>query len=490
MKKLINLLLGMTVSVFASVCLTACGNGSENVNKEHIHTFSDTYTMTETEHYKKATCAHADKESAREVHKYGSADNAEICTVCGYDRTAPPASVMYTINDIASDEYTVVYGAGNTAAKAVAEKLAYRLSSYVGVDMDCVSDAVSDTGNEIIVGVTNRKRLIPTERGKYTVSTLGDSILLASENTSGLIAAARKVADDIYDGSVDYTVTVDGVYDDLTIKAMSYNIRYTDENRWHRIKDVIVRNDPDILGTQECSGNWQNKLKTDLPGYGWIGEGRDGANTEACFILYKESKYTLEESGTQWYSETPAAVSSKYPESTMSRIFTYAKFVRKLDGMEFAFINTHLDLNQTARLKAVRQLVEFTENEFGDLPVYITGDFNTDVNNVVSGGNWLDLPLDEYDVDDYLSDKGYDNTRLTSTVSSNDATFPTTMYPDDKVIYTDRIIDYCFVSGKIFADKYYVDRALPDNPGSISGLGPDASDHYPVILESTLYRKL
>ncbi len=472
------LLLGATFIVG----LTAC-----NDEKKHEHTYSTEWTMTVEGHYKKATCTHLDERAEWGSHIYGTENKKNKCTICGYKRTLPSDT---TIHNVPVSDYTVVYRAGNNAIKAVAEKLSERISDYAGENIACVSDATADTGNEILIGVTNRRQAFQVIDGSYTISEYDDSVLLAAENTSGLIAAAQKLADDVSRGSVDYSEPVSGTFVDLTLRVMSYNIRATKENRWHRLKNVITRNNPDILGTQECSSVWQNQLKTDLPEYAYVGEGRDGANTEACFILYKKDKFELVESGTQWFSTTPTVVGSRYENCTYTRIFTYAKFLRKFDGMEFVHINTHMDLNQCARMKAVEQLVGFTANNYGDVPVFITGDFNTGCNQTYIDGVWKDHELDEYDVDDYLTENGFDNARFAAFVTSNVGTFPTNMYPNDKNIYSDRILDYCFITGNVLADKYHVDRLAPNDSGTISGLGTDASDHYPIVVETTLYRKI
>ncbi len=500
------------ISVIASlaVCgvLVACAAPSDATpvtpppEDVHSHTFATTWTVTETEHYKAATCEHKDVKLDAGAHKYGIGDARYTCTVCGYERSKPPVDPdppvepdppTHVLNGAALYDYTVVYADGNDTARTIAESFAEKAAAYIGVELNVVTDRSKDTGNEIFVGLTSRSTSCKAASGKYSIAaTNGDSVQLYSATTSGLIAAARRLADDLADGNADYATAVNDAYDDLGVKIMSYNLRVSNEDRWSRLKQIITRNDPDVLGTQECSPIWQEKLKTDLSDYGYVGEGRSGPNTEACFILYKKSKFDLVDSGTRWLSDTPTVVGSKYAESAYIRIYNYALLERKSDEKRFVMINTHLDISQPARLKSVDALDSFAADNFGDLPVFVTGDFNTDVNEIDTNGTKGELL--PYDVDDKFIDKGYLNTRFAATGSTaadrRVHTFPTTMYPGNNLLYSERIIDYCFVKGGLFVDKYRVDNVPPENPGEIAGLGADASDHYPVVVDVTLYKNL
>lgn len=489
--KNINIFIMLMCAAIVVTCFIACSTPAPVENNVHYHTYAAEWSKTDTEHYKKADCEHTDEEAEREVHKFGTDGSGDTCTVCGYSKATTPGgiSLVHTLNGVALGEYKIVYGKDNAAAQAVAGSLAEKIESYTGAQLECVSDETAKAEHEIVVGDTARFAAGSVEGGKFAITADGGSVRLSANDSSGLIAAAERLARDLFGGNVDYSEnSATDEYADLGVKVMSFNLRVSGENRWARLRQIILRNNPDILGTQECNAEWQNMLKINLDGYGWIGEGRDGEDTEACYILYKTSKFTLMDSGTRWYSDTPTTVGSKYPESTFTRIFNYARFLRKSDGAQFVMINTHLDLNQSARLKAVDMLLDFAEQNFAGLPLFITGDFNTDVNWRDGGG--YELPLEEYDVDDKLVENGFLNARLTAVDTDDSPTFPTNMYPSDREIYTDRIIDFCFFKGNVFADKYYVDNVAPTGCGDISGLGSDASDHYPIIVEATLYKNL
>ncbi len=82
MKKKLAFVLSIMFILPCIFMLSACGsNPPENNNPSHTHTWSSTWTKTETEHYK--TCSGCDETSERANHDI--VDN--ICTVCGYDNT-------------------------------------------------------------------------------------------------------------------------------------------------------------------------------------------------------------------------------------------------------------------------------------------------------------------------------------------------------------------------------------------------------------------
>lgn len=388
-----------------------------------------------------------------------------------------PASVK-------SGKYGVVYAEGNGANKQIALNIAQSLEKDYGVAAECYSDKASEKKYEIVVGATNRKGGKSANAQEYCISRSGNKIFLKSGSASGILAAAKRFLSDVADENTSYSNPKTNGYSDLSLKVMSFNIRTTGEDRWNRLKNVIERNAPDILGTQEVSSNWQEKLKTDLDGYSCVGESRGSAGDEAGYILFKTDKFELVENGTRWYTSTPDKP-SKLEDSTYTRIYTYARLKRISDGTEFVFINTHLDLNQGARMASVKMLIDFIEEKF-DLPCYITGDFNTGDNQTYINGVWGYLEADEYDADDLLEENGFNNSRLVATTSDEHHTYPSTLYPSDEKA-DKRIIDYCFVKGNILVDKYSVDAELPDVFTEVSGLGNDASDHYPIVCETVLY---
>ncbi len=162
--------------------------------------------------------------------------------------------------------------------------------------------------------------------------------------------------------------------------AMTYNISCADMRtaRMNNILSIIKSYTPDTVGVQEATVQWMDFLKKNLGStYGFVGVGRDaGGAGEHSAILYNKHIFTLVESGTKWLSSTPD-VPSKFSESYYNRIVTYALLQRKSDGKKFLAVNTHLDhSNDTLRNKQLKVLLNIV-NSYGDIPVIMTGDFNT-----------------------------------------------------------------------------------------------------------------
>ena len=205
----------------------------------------------------------------------------------------------FVLNNIDLEKYSIVYADKNSINKSIAENLSASIKENCGLVLPVVSDNTADSGNEIYVGLTSRLTSHSPIQNKYTISEEGDSILLLSDTTSGLIASSRKLSSDLKSKSADYSSSFSSAYTDMSIKVMSYNIRMTSEDRWDRLYSVISRNDPDLLGIQEVSTYWQPKFNNELYGYTCVGEGRGDSTGETGYILYKTDKFELEETGTR-----------------------------------------------------------------------------------------------------------------------------------------------------------------------------------------------
>ena len=174
----------------------------------------------------------------------------------------------------------------------------------------------------------------------------------------------------------------------FTLRIMSFNIRCGDVNGVQvsqridigvrQIKEVM----PDSLGIQEATPEWMKALDKDLSLYAWVGLDRDtGASPlksgESCPIFYLKSKFTLEDSGNFWVSETPD-VPSKGPGAACIRICTWVRLKDRLTGREFVHVNTHYDhISEEARVQGALIVTRFIEENFKGLPVVFTADMNT-----------------------------------------------------------------------------------------------------------------
>ena len=173
-----------------------------------------------------------------------------------------------------------------------------------------------------------------------------------------------------------------------TLRIMSFNIRCGDVNDVHvpdrigiairQIKEVM----PDSLGIQEATPEWMKALDKKLSLYAWVGLDREKGvspleNGESCPIFYLKSKFTLEDSGNFWVSDTPD-VPSKGPGAGCIRICTWVKLKDRVTGKEFVHVNTHYDhISEEARVQGALIVTRFIEENFRGIPLVFTADMNT-----------------------------------------------------------------------------------------------------------------
>lgn len=170
----------------------------------------------------------------------------------------------------------------------------------------------------------------------------------------------------------------------------SYNIRMpagSDSiagNGWGRRGAVVAKlayfNDFDIFGTQEGYKFQLDEMLREMPGYAYIGVGReDGKNGgEHSAIFYNTDMFEVLDHGDFWLAED-----TTYPhlgwDAACVRICTWGKFRHKPSGRQFLFFNLHMDhVGKIARIESAN-LIKKKMNELGSkLPVFLTGDFNID----------------------------------------------------------------------------------------------------------------
>lgn len=276
------------------------------------------------------------------------------------------------------------------------------------------------------------------------------------------------------------------------MRTGSYNIRYdnlSDEkngNGWARRCPVICRliqfHDFDILGTQEVLyGQLQDMLRQ-LPGYSYIGVGRDDGSRSGEFapIFYKNERYEVIGHGAFWLSEQTDRPNKGW-DAALPRICTWGRFRDKFDGFTFWFFNLHMDHVGTAARKNSALLVLSKIREMcGTEPVLLTGDFNVDQTH------------DSYAV---LQESGLleDSYTRAGIVYATNGTI--NHFDLDKK--TDSRIDHVFVSADFIVERYGIltdtyrspvadsDKTLKtaDSPQEISLYEYEArlpSDHFPV----------
>ena len=179
-------------------------------------------------------------------------------------------------------------------------------------------------------------------------------------------------------------------YQPTSITVASYNLRNANGgdsingNGWGQrypvIAQIVQYHDFDIFGTQECFIHQLKDMKEALPGYDYIGVGRDDGKEkgEHSAIFYRTDKFDVIEKGDFWLSETPD-VPSKGWDAVLPRICSWGHFKCKDTGFEFLFFNLHMDhIGKKARVESAFLVQEKMKELGANLPAILTGDFNVD----------------------------------------------------------------------------------------------------------------
>jgi len=284
-------------------------------------------------------------------------------------------------------------------------------------------------------------------------------LLFPSHSDNLLIAQSEKV-DDVF-------------------RVMTYNIRYAGNeetdgvNAWSKRKKLVASmisfHHADIIGLQEALLLQLNDLTELLPGYSWVGVGRDDGKSKGEFsaILFRDDRFEVIKNSKFWLSETPAIPSMGW-DAAFPRIVTYAEMQNKATGKTFFIFNTHYDhIGETARINSSKLLKKRIGEICPDVPIIVTGDFNTRATTesyqILIDQN--DSKLTLYDAQSKSQTEHHG-----SNVTFNG--FGTSIEPGNK-------IDFIFVTKDVEVLKHGVIDEVVD--------GRYPSDHMPIIAEILIY---
>jgi endonuclease/exonuclease/phosphatase family metal-dependent hydrolase len=253
------------------------------------------------------------------------------------------------------------------------------------------------------------------------------------------------------------------------INIATYNIRYDSKDdsiagngwrvRYPNIAQIIRFNDLDVFGTQEGLYHQLTQLNDSLPGYKWIGAGRDDGKHagEHSAIFYKEDKFTIGRSGDFWLS-TVTDKPNKGWDAALPRICSWAEFKEVKTGLYFYFFNIHMDhLGIVARRESSKLILAKVKEMAGNVPTILTGDFNVDQNN-----------------------ESYTLINTSGVLRDSYELSPTKMAPSntyngyDVNTAGDKRIDHIFVTKRFTVARYGI------LTNTYHGRLP--SDHYPVVV--------
>ncbi|MBB3968485.1 endonuclease/exonuclease/phosphatase family protein [Mucilaginibacter phyllosphaerae] len=248
----------------------------------------------------------------------------------------------------------------------------------------------------------------------------------------------------------------------------TYNLRYsngedsTAGNGWGQrfpwIAKIIRFQDLDIFGTQEAKYHQLTELTDSLPGYRWIGAGRDDGKHggEHSAIFYKAGRFKLLKTGNFWMSAITDKPNKGW-DAALPRICTWAQFREVKTGFTFYFFNLHMDhIGVIARRESAKLVLQKIRQMAGATPTILTGDFN------------VDQTSDSYAV---INNSGV---LKDSYMLSPVKLAPSDTFNDfDANTAGDKRIDHIFVTKQFKVKRY----AILTN--TYHGRTP--SDHYPVV---------
>lgn len=273
----------------------------------------------------------------------------------------------------------------------------------------------------------------------------------------------------------------------------SFNIRYSNRNdsvagngwgqRAPYVAGLIRFHDFDIIGTQEGKYHQLEDILSMMPGYSYIGIGRDdGIHAgEHSAIFYKNDKFDVLDHGDFWLSETPDCPSKGWDAPSHKRICSWGKFRDRKSGEKILFINLHMDHKGTvARAESAKLVLQRVKELSDGLPVIITGDFNADQHSkpyaILQNSG---IVRDSYEIADFR-------------YAPNGTYFAFEPYR-----FTLKRIDHLFVNDGFHVKKYGVltetyrapltDKQKASGKFMVSEKSPDytdrtPSDHYPVMI--------
>ena len=190
-------------------------------------------------------------------------------------------------------------------------------------------------------------------------------------------------------GTILAAIAMPAIAADTALRIMSFNIRLPAESDgvdyWETRKPLAVRmlreQQPDVIGLQELVKAQADYLARELPQYAWFGRGREAdGGGEHMGVFYRKDRLTVIESGDFWLSDTPDVAGSITWGHPHPRMVTWALFEQRSDGRRFYLFNTHLpyrDEDEAARLKGAQAIARRLATLPDDVPVVLTGDFNT-----------------------------------------------------------------------------------------------------------------
>lgn len=172
---------------------------------------------------------------------------------------------------------------------------------------------------------------------------------------------------------------------------MTFNIRGAQfegdgENIWENraLLNIITikKARPDLIGFQEYQSGNQEAYDEHLIDYAYeLGPryGDQGASAMYNAIYWKTDRFEKLDSGGFYLSPTPDTWSGGWGAAVV-RAANWVRLKEKTSGVEFVFLNTHLDhISEQARVEGAKLVIQKLNDlrKAAAYPVLVTADFNT-----------------------------------------------------------------------------------------------------------------
>lgn len=298
-----------------------------------------------------------------------------------------------TLNGVRLCEYRIVYpDSASGFEKTVAEMLAARISDLTEDTVPFLADSEADAAHKIL--------LRRDASCGCAIAVCEGGIELCGKSAYHLGLAAKELLACIEAAVIrgDGAVCLDGktaIPERRSVSLMAYNFYgfHAYQTRMDNLCRVITKYLPDVLAIQEPDLAMMELTHVNLDAYYEYYNGRPrhgedennlpadakGANSVAP-ILYNRERFRLLSADTRWMSDTPE-VPSKYENSVYYRHYSYAVLEDLFTKERFLAVNFHLQ--RSVAVEQVKIALEHLNRCFNDLPVFLIGDFNSEIDKPV-----------------------------------------------------------------------------------------------------------
>jgi endonuclease/exonuclease/phosphatase family metal-dependent hydrolase len=174
---------------------------------------------------------------------------------------------------------------------------------------------------------------------------------------------------------------------DYELTIISFNVRFDTpmdganawKNRIPLIEAYMNLEKPDIVGMQENLYHQNEDLLTMMPGYAYIGTGREDGKQSGEFspVFYRKDVFELLEHSQFWLSATPDVPGSIGWEAILPRVVSWARLQHIESEKELYIFNTHFShVSDLARRKSMEFMADQIQKIAGSERTIVTGDFN------------------------------------------------------------------------------------------------------------------